>query len=295
MSFRSFVQLIRLEHWVKNLFLFLPAFFAARLAEGPVLERALLGFWSFSLVASAVYVLNDLIDAPQDRNHPDKRRRPIASNAVAPWKALVVLVLLLGAGTAMAVWLSPSMLLYSLLYVVINVFYSFSLKHIAIVDISLIGMGFLLRVLAGGAVTGVEVSDWLIVMTFLLALILGLAKRRGEYVIATGGHSFRRALEGYNLPFLDVAITVCSTVTIVAYLMYCFSPEVTSRIGTHNIYYTAFFVIVGILRYLQLALVFNRTESPTRALLHDIFLQIVLLGWIGAFAWLLYGKRWLGY
>ncbi|MBK8921155.1 MAG: decaprenyl-phosphate phosphoribosyltransferase [Saprospirales bacterium] len=295
MSFRSFVQLIRLEHWVKNLFLFLPAFFAARLAEGPVLERALLGFWSFSLVASAVYVLNDLIDAPQDRNHPDKRRRPIASNAVAPWKALVVLVSLLGAGTAMAVWLSPSMLLYSLLYVVINVFYSFSLKHIAIVDISLIGMGFLLRVLAGGAVTGVEVSDWLIVMTFLLALILGLAKRRGEYVVATGGHSFRRALEGYNLPFLDVAITVCSTVTIVAYLMYCFSPEVTSRIGTHNIYYTAFFVIVGILRYLQLALVFNRTESPTRALLHDIFLQIVLLGWIGAFAWLLYGKRWLGY
>lgn len=187
------------------------------------------------------------------------------------------------------------MLLYSLLYVVINVFYSFSLKHIAIVDISLIGMGFLLRVLAGGAVTGVEVSDWLIVMTFLLALILGLAKRRGEYVVATGGHSFRRALEGYNLPFLDVSITVCSTVTIVAYLMYCFSPEVTSRIGTHNIYYTAFFVIVGILRYLQLALVFNRTESPTRALLHDIFLQIVLLGWIGAFAWLLYGKRWLGY
>lgn len=295
MALRSFVQLIRPEHWVKNLFLFIPAFFAARLAEWPVLKQALLGFLAFSLVASAVYVLNDLVDAPQDRNHPDKRRRPIASGAIGRSQALSVLVFLLGAGTAIAAWLSPAMLVFSLLYFIINVFYSFSLKHIAIVDISLIGMGFLLRVLAGGAVTGVEVSDWLIVMTFLLALILGLAKRRGEYVIATGGHSFRRALEGYNLPFLDVAITVCSTVAIVAYLMYCFSPEVTNRIGSTDIYYTAFFVVVGILRYLQLALVFNRTESPTRALLRDVFLQIVLLGWIGAFAWLLYGKRWLGY
>ncbi len=292
---RHVIQLIRLEHWVKNLFLFIPAFFAARLSEWGVLKHAVSGFFAFSLIASAVYVLNDLVDAPQDRNHPDKCRRPIASGAVGQRGAILLLVSLFGAGTAMAAWLQPSFLLICLLYFVINVFYSFSLKHIALVDISLIGMGFLLRVFAGGAVTGVEVSHWLIVMTFLLALILGLAKRRGEYVIATGGHTFRRALEGYNLPFLDVSITVCSTVAIVAYLMYCFSPEVTSRIGSDNIFYTAFFVILGILRYLQLTLVFDRTESPTRALLRDGFLQIVLLGWIGAFAWLLYGKRWLGF
>jgi decaprenyl-phosphate phosphoribosyltransferase len=295
MSFISLFQLIRIEHWVKNLFLFLPAFFAARLNEWPVLENALLGFLAFSLIASSVYILNDLVDAPQDRNHPDKRNRPIASGAIGPKQAIAVLVILLGSGTALAAFLSPVMLIFSLLYFVVNIFYSFSLKHIAIVDVSLIGLGFLLRVLAGGAVTGVSVSHWLIVMTFLLALILGLAKRRGEYVIATGGHTFRKALEGYNLPFLDVSITVCSTVTIVAYLMYCFSPEVTSRIGSTNIFYTAFFVIVGILRYLQLALVFNRTESPTRALLHDRFLQIVLLAWIGAFVWLLYGKRLSGF
>jgi decaprenyl-phosphate phosphoribosyltransferase len=139
----------------------------------------------------------------------------------------------------------------------------------------------------------VAVSHWLIVLTFLLALILGLAKRRGEYVIATGGHSFRKALEGYNLPFLDVGMVVCSTVAIVAYLMYCFSPEVTQRIGSDQIFYTAFFVILGILRYLQLTLVFNKTESPTRALLRDGFLQMILLAWIGAFAWLLYGRHWL--
>lgn len=294
MTLHDTIRLIRVEHWVKNLFLFLPAFFAARLLEWPVLQNAVLGFLSFCLVSSSVYVLNDLVDAPQDRNHPDKRHRPIATGAIGRREAIALLLLLLGCGTAMAAWLSISMLLFCLLYVVINILYSFSLKHIAIVDISLIGTGFLLRVLAGGAVTGVEVSHWLIVMTFLLALILGLAKRRGEYVIATGGHTFRRALEGYNLPFLDVSITVCSTVAIVAYLMYCFSPEVTDRIGSHNIYYTAFFVIIGILRYLQLTLVFERTESPTRALLRDAFLQLVLLGWIGAFAWLLYVRKWFG-
>ena len=123
-------------------------------------------------------------------------------------------------------------------------------------------------------------------------MILGLAKRRGEYLVETKGHTFRKALEGYNLPFLDVGMVVCSTVAIVAYLMYCFSPEVTERIGSEKIYFTAFFVIIGILRYLQLTLVYNKTESPTRALLRDGFLQIVLLGWIGSFAWLLYWKKW---
>lgn len=284
-----------MEHWVKNLFLFIPAFFAARLSEWPVLQHAVGGFFAFSLVASSVYVLNDLVDAPQDRNHPHKKRRPIAAGAVSKREAATVLTIFFVAGLALAALLNPVVLLICVVYAGINVLYSFSLKHIAIVDISLIATGFLMRVFAGGAAAGVEVSHWLIVMTFLLALILGLAKRRGEYVIATGGHTFRRALEGYNLPFLDVSITVCSTVAIVAYLMYCFSPEVTGRIGSDKIYFTTFFVIMGILRYLQLALVFQRTESPTRALLRDRFLQIVLLGWIASFVWLLYGKKWLGF
>jgi 4-hydroxybenzoate polyprenyltransferase len=291
MSVRQILKLLRIEHWVKNLFVFIPAFFAARLHEPEVLRGALMAFLAFSLIASAVYVLNDLVDAPQDRNHPRKKNRPIASGAIGRTQATVVLVLLLFGGTAIAAAVNTLTLVLCLLYFIINVFYSFSLKHIALIDISLIGMGFLLRVFAGGAATGVAVSHWLIVLTFLLALILGLAKRRGEYVIATGGHSFRKALEGYNLPFLDMGIVVCSTVAIVAYLMYCFSPEVTGRIGSQNIYFTAFFVILGVLRYLQLTIVFNRTESPTRALLRDLFLQIVLLGWVGSFVWLLYIKK----
>lgn len=292
MAPKHILALIRPEHWVKNLFLFIPAFFGSRLFEAAILKQTLLGFFAFSAVASAVYVLNDLVDAPHDRNHPDKKRRPIASGAINTRQGIAILVFLLAGGTALASFLNGDLLIFSLLYFIVNVFYSFSLKHIAIIDISLIGIGFLLRVFAGGAVANVEVSHWLIVLTFLLALILGLAKRRGEYLVETKGHTFRKALEGYNLPFLDVSMVVCSTVAIVAYLMYCFSPEVTERIGSNRIFFTAFFVIVGILRYLQLTMVYNKTESPTRALLRDGFLQIVLLGWIGAFAWLLYLKKW---
>lgn len=293
MTFRSIIALARPEHWVKNLFLFLPAFFGARLTDPEVFRHAFFGFVAFSLIASAVYVLNDLVDAPQDRNHPDKCRRPIASGEISVQQGVWIGAVLLTFGWMLAAYLSPSMLVYSILYLLVNVAYSFSLKHIAIIDVSLIGLGFLLRVLAGGAVTGVAVSHWLIVLTFLLALILGLAKRRGEYVVAMGENNFRKSLEGYNLPFLDMSMVVCSTVAIVAYLMYCFSPEVTMRIGSDKIFYTAFFVVVGILRYLQLTLVFGKTESPTRALLRDGFLQVVLLMWIGSFAWLLYGKKWL--
>ena len=293
MTFRSILVLARPEHWVKNLFLFLPAFFAARLSEGEVLLNAFLGFVAFSLTASAVYVLNDLIDAPQDRNHPDKCRRPIASGAISQQQGIYIGTVLLITGLLLSYFLRPEMLIYCVLYFAVNVAYSLSLKHFAIIDVTLIGLGFLLRVLAGGAVTGVPVSHWLIVLTFLLALILGFAKRRGEFVVAVGERNFRKALEGYNLPFLDMSIVVCSTVAVVAYLMYCFSPEVTGRIGSDRIYFTALFVVIGVLRYLQLTLVFGKTESPTRALLRDGFLQIVLLAWIGSFAWLLYGKKWL--
>ena len=292
MTFRHILTIVRPEHWVKNLFLFIPAFFAARLSEPAVFVHTALGFVAFSLIASAVYVLNDLVDAPHDRHHPDKRRRPVASGAIGVRQGIILLSVLFLAGSSLAACLSRDMLIFSLLYFTINIFYSLYLKHIAIIDISLIGLGFLLRVFAGGAAAGVEVSQWLIVLTFLLALILGLAKRRGEYLVETKGHTFRKALEGYNLPFLDLSMVVCSTVAIVAYLMYCFSPEVTDRIGSNGIYYTAFFVIIGVLRYLQLTLVYNKTESPTRALLRDLFLQIVLLGWIGSFAWLLYIKKW---
>lgn len=287
---RAIVALARVEHWVKNLFLFIPAFFAGRLFEPAVLMRAGLGFLAFCLIASAVYALNDFVDAPQDRHHPDKSRRPIAAGDLSPLQALFWMTIWGAAGLLLAALFSRTLLWIGISYFAINAAYTIALKHYALIDISLIALGFLLRVFAGGAATDTPISQWLMVLTFLLALILGLAKRRGEYLVETRGQTFRKSLEGYNLPFLDMSMVVCSTVAIVAYLMYCFSPEVTDRMGSDRIYYTAFFVIMGILRYLQLTLVYNKTESPTRALLRDTFLQIILLAWVGSFVWLLYVK-----
>lgn len=282
------LRLLRIDHWTKNLFIFLPAFFGAGLFVDGVWQDAVWGFFAFSLIASAVYVMNDYIDIDYDRNHPKKKNRPLASGAVQKSTALLLLGIILSVGLALAYWLAPAFFLICIAYFIINFLYSLWLKHIAIVDISIIALGFLFRIFAGGVVTNTPVSNWLIVMTFLLAFFLGLAKRRGEYLVQTDGLPFRKALEGYNLPFLDASMTVCSTVVIVAYLMYCFSPEVVERIGSDKIYFTAIFVIIGILRYLQLTYVYGRTESPTRALQTDVFLRIVLFAWVAAFGVLLY-------
>jgi decaprenyl-phosphate phosphoribosyltransferase len=277
-----------MHHWTKNAFVLMPLFFAARLHE-PLLFWS--GFWAFlsmSLVCSAVYILNDSLDKDLDRQHPRKRHRPLASGAIGQRAAVVVMVLCFVVGMFILFRLGWLPLLLALAYFLLNVAYSLLLKHIAIVDVALIGLGFLLRIYLGGAATGMFVSNWLTVLTFILALILGFAKRRGEYIIRTEDMPVRRALEGYNLLFLNAAISITATVSIVAYLMYCFSPEVTQRIGSDRIYFTGLFVVLGLFRLLQMLFVEERTDSPARLLWEDRFLQLVLLFWVGSFVVLLY-------
>ena len=175
-----------------------------------------------------------------------------------------------------------------LTYLSINILYSLWLKHIAIIDIAIIASGFLLRIFAGGIAAQVPISRWLIVLTFLLAMILALGKRRNEFLAQTDGRQSRPVLDGYNLPFIDLSMVFLAAVTVVAYLMYTISDEVVGRIGSEELYFTTFFVVLGLLRFLQLALVFNRTASPTRVLLEDRFIQLMLLLWGGAFVYLLY-------
>ncbi len=253
-----------------------------------MLWRGFLAFLGMSLVCSAVYILNDSMDKDLDRQHPRKRHRPLASGSIDQRAAYAVMVVCLVAGLLLLFPMGTAPLLLAVAYFLLNVAYSMVLKHIAIVDVVLIGVGFLLRIYLGGAATGTAVSNWLTVLTFILALILGFAKRRGEYIIRTDDMPVRRALDGYNLPFLNAAITICSTVSIMAYLMYCFSPEVTQRIGSDRIYFTCFFVVLGLLRLLQLLFVEERTDSPTRLLWDDRFLQLVLLLWVASFVVLLY-------
>ncbi len=288
MQLQSITASLRIEQWVKNLFVLIPAFFAGRLADSALWGKLLLTFLAFCLMSSCVYIFNDYMDREHDRAHPQKRLRPLASGAINVRQAGLLGLLCLFIALALAGWLGGILWKLLLLYLLVNVLYSLWLKHIAILDISLLATGFLLRIFAGGEAADVPISNWLIVLTFLLAMLLALGKRRSEFVLQASGQHSRPALAGYNLSFIDTAMMVLSAVTVVAYLMYTISDEVINRIGSASIYFTTFFVVLGILRYLQLAQVYNRTESPSRVLLTDNFIQLVLLCWMAAFGYLLY-------
>ena len=285
---KKYALLLRVHHWVKNLFIWIPPFFAAEFFQEKTFFICLAGFLAFSFVASNIYVINDFVDIEKDRLHPEKKKRPMASGAIKPHVGLITGFVSLFLGMGIGAVLSIPFLLVLGTYFVMNLLYSFWLKNMAIIDISIISIGFLLRVMAGGILAMVDISKWLILLTFLLAMLLALAKRRDEFLIYLKGRNTRKAISGYNLDFINVAMMLFASVTVVCYIMYSISDEVIARIGNDYVYFTSFFVITGILRYLQLALVFGSTGSPTKVLLRDHFIQLIIVGWLLTFGLLIY-------
>ena len=287
----QYLKLIRIHHWIKNVFFFLPMFFSGKLFDLDLYLQLIPGFFLFSFASSFIYVLNDLRDVEQDRLHPIKKYRPLASGAIKKQMAFFLLVVLFAVACICSFFVNQWCLIFVAIYFILNIFYSFGLKNIAIVDVSIISLGFLFRVLCGGVLTNIEVSKWLVLMTFLLALFLALAKRRDDVLIFNeSGEKMRGSVSGYNLQFLDISLALLSAVIIVSYIMYTNSPEVIQHFGTDKIYLTCFFVIVGLLRYLQISLVEKKSSSPTKVLLKDLFLQFVIAAWVISFAVLLYLK-----
>jgi 4-hydroxybenzoate polyprenyltransferase len=280
---------MRPSQWIKNGFVLIPLIFSSNLNQPSLALREMLVFAAFCLVASGVYLWNDGLDWKSDLAHPDKRTRPIPSGQLSAGVALTLGPLFVLAGIA-AGWLfgvTTVALLAS--YAAINVLYSLSLKHWAIVDLMCIAVGFVLRVGAGAAAIHVEASHWLLMCTFLLALFLGIAKRRQEIVLLAGDSSrHRRVLDHYMVPWLDQAGTIVAAATIVAYALYTVAPETQARFGTDHLIYTLPFVIYGILRYLKLVHDEEQTGNPTGALLTDKPLLTCLAGWILACAWIIY-------
>ncbi len=286
----SLIGLLRIRQATKNLFIFLPLFFGLELTNGALLASAARAFFAFTLTAWAVYLFNDIQDADADRQHPLKKDRPLASGAVSPSTAAVLLIALAVGGFGIMAATSLPALWILLVYAGLNVAYSLGLKHVPILDVAVVALGYVFRVLVGGVVTGVPLSAWIVVMTFLLALFLALAKRRDDVVLfMKTGNQARKVIDGYNLAFLDGAMTIMAGVVIVAYLSYALDSEVADRLGTENLYLTTFFVILGILRYLQLTMVEEGSGDPTQVLFRDRFLQLTLLGWLGTCLWLMYG------
>lgn len=284
-----FFQLLRIPQYVKNLFVLCPLFFAGKLRQTEILGEALLAALFFGIVSSSVYILNDILDRERDRQHPSKRNRPIANGDIGTARAMGVALLLVMTGLAGAFFLDTNAGWTLLVYVVLNLFYSFSWKHIAILDICCIAFGFVLRLIVGSCVSDVALSHWIIIMTFLLALFLALAKRRDDVLLYQRDQvKARQVIDGYNLEFLGSAMMVMASVTIVSYLLYCVSPEVRSKPGHENLYLTVVFVVIGIMRYMQQTFVHEKSSSPTRLVLQDRFLQLILVCWIATFAWFLY-------
>ncbi|MEI6544123.1 MAG: UbiA prenyltransferase family protein [Methylococcales bacterium] len=286
---KNILILIRPHQYVKNFFIFLPLFFAGQILNPALAINALLAFIAFSFSASAIYILNDYYDIAEDRLHPKKKNRPLASGALSKKTAILLMLLLAASGIYLMFAVSTQATVILTGYILLNIAYSFYLKHVAILDISIIAIGFVLRLFVGAAATGIYLSMWIVIMTFLLALFLALAKRRDDVLLFLDtGKRMRKVIDGYNIQFIDTAMMIMASVVIVAYISYTTSPEVVQRLQNEHLYLTALFVIIGIMRYMQISFVKQDSGSPTKIILKDIFIQLTLVSWVVAFAWILY-------
>jgi len=271
---------LRPDQWHKNLIVFAALIFAVKLLDPAALARATAAFLIFCAVSSVVYLINDVADRDQDRQHPVKRLRPIASGELSPGTALTFAAVLGAAALAIAFWLRPAFGVAAAAYLALFVVYTGSLKHIVVLDVMTIAIGFVLRAVAGGLVIDVHISNWLLVCTMLGALFLGLAKRRHEMTLLTegaGGH--RKILEEYDTYLLDQMIGVVAAATMVAYIIYCASPETRAYFGTEWMVLTTPFPIYGLFRYLYLVHRKAGGGNPSDLLLNDRPLLACVLLW----------------
>jgi decaprenyl-phosphate phosphoribosyltransferase len=299
----AYLKLLRPKDWAKNLFLFIPLFFSGSLFNWPLYPDLLLGFIAFSFMASSIYIINDYRDIEDDKKHPKKSKRPLASGAVSKKAAILICIALIISALALAYFVKPKFLFVLGIYFLLNLGYSFGLKTIPILDIIIVAIGFVLRIKGGAVIANIGLSEWLNIMVFLLALFMAIGKRRDDVLLKmSSGIDMRKAVKGYNLEFLNIILALVCAVIIVAYFMYTMSPLVQARIantgefnsenigGVYRLYYTCLFVLAGIMRYLQIIFVQAASDSPTKILYKDRFIQVTILLWITSFYLIIYMK-----
>jgi 4-hydroxybenzoate polyprenyltransferase len=280
---------MRLPQWVKNFFLFAALLFAGHLGNIGDILVVLKGFFIFSITSSGVYLLNDITDAKNDRLHPLKKYRPVASGELSALHALLVAIVLFAGGITSAFFLHIQFAGICLLYVSLNILYSNYTKHLVILDVMSIAAGFVLRVIAGAMLINVPTSVWLLICTFLLSLFLGFVKRRNEITtLQVAAENHRRVLEQYSIPFLDQIVSIITACTVIAYSLYTISEETVRKFQTTHLVFTIPFVLFGIFRYLYLVHKQDFGGNPSKVIFSDyqLFLNIVL--WILAVVYIIY-------
>lgn len=292
----NILKLIRPHQWLKNVFVLIPMFFGGSLLDPEDIRASLLTFLAYSFVASSVYCFNDINDVEADRRHPVKCKRPLASGAVSMGTAWMLMALMFVLAALMTALLGDRGHILKvggvlLFYYILNICYCAKLKQYAIVDVCIVALGFVLRVLAGGFATDITLSKWLVLMTFLLTLFLSFAKRRDDVLrMNETGEPPRKNTIRYNLTFINQAITITASVTLMCYIMYTVSPEVVARLGSDLLYLTSVFVLLGLLRYMQITVVDKKSGDPTKIMLRDRFTQLVVVLWALTFLILIYIK-----
>jgi 4-hydroxybenzoate polyprenyltransferase len=282
---------LRPQQWIKNFFLFAALLFSRNLLNRPLLLKTVEAFVAFCLISSAHYIFNDLRDLAEDRLHPIKSRRPLASGRLGKGPAVAALAIIGAAGIGLAASINRPFLLITLGYLVLQTAYSMWLKHVVILDIFVIAAGFLMRVVAGGLAIAVEISSWLLVCTILLSLFLAMGKRRYELVLLDkDAASHRPILREYNTYLLDQMISVVTASTLLAYCLYTISAETVAKFGTRNLIFTVPFVLYGIFRYLYLIHQKAGGGTPESLIIRDKPLLLDIFLWVLAAALILHFK-----
>lgn len=290
MILQSVFQLIRPFQWVKNLMVFVPLFFGGAFFDTMSVMKCLPLFVAFCMVSSGIYCLNDVVDVAYDRVHPKKCRRPVASGRLSRTQALVVMTacFLMSALVCVVARFSLLMILSLLVYVSMNVLYTFWLKRVAVMDVCIIALGFVIRVYCCHFACGIYVSHWIVMMVFLAALFLAMSKRLSDVKLWEKDATLcREVAHSYSPKFLSIAIYVVSSIMIVCYVMYSVDEVTVMRLGTSYLYVTSLFVLVGVLRYLMLVFS-SRNEGNPIKLLFDKYILLCLVLWGLFFIYIIY-------
>ncbi|MDD3363614.1 MAG: decaprenyl-phosphate phosphoribosyltransferase [Syntrophomonas sp.] len=285
----AYLKLLRINQWIKNFFVFIPLIFSLNLFNLPILEKSLEGFICFCLMSSSVYIFNDIKDIEQDKVHPRKKFRPIAAGQISPRIASMIMVILIILSLGLAIHFTPNAFTIVLvLYLLNNILYTIWVKHIVILDVMSLSLGFFLRVYSGAVVIRVEASDWLLIFTALLTLFLGFGKRRSELELIKDAVDHRTVLQYYSIKYIDQMIGIVTAGLILAYMLYTLSPETVEHFGTKGLVLTVPFVLYGVFRYLYLIYVKSEGEDPTKLSYQDKPILITVVIWLIAVIAIIY-------
>lgn len=276
----SLIRALRPKQWAKNSFCLAPLIFSQRALDVDAVYEASIVFFAFSFLASAVYLVNDIIDRERDRAHPVKKHRPIASGVLGVPIAIVASIVIGLGGLGLAAQQSLTVVGVLGAYLVLNVGYTFWLKHLVLVDLFVISIGFVLRVMAGAAAIGVSSSHWILTCTLFISLLMAACKRRSEVELQGPESGTRKVLSSYSLKYLDLIIGVVAAGTILSYALYTLNPQTVQHLGTSNLIFTLPFVIFGVFRYIYLVLESARGESPFDLLMRDPTMMINIMGYL---------------